>query len=180
MPLSERFFYGRKGLSLSPVSLKDLKMARTKKIATDQSVGIVAETAEQPAQAVSAASGSDVVYIACGLPLGLRFDDVDNGNGGTKTVTFPGVNHALRGKAKGLLLGAGNAVLVSIARSDWECIKRKHGRERVFTAMPPLLWEMKSEKEFKARRDEVAEMRSGVEPITPESVNVEPIKTLEA
>lgn len=86
---------------------------------------------------------------------GLKFDDVDNGNGGAKTVVFPGVNHALRGQAKGVLLGAGNAVLVGVARRDWEDIKRKHGGERAFTAMPPLLWEMRSEKEFKARRDEL-------------------------
>ena len=32
---------------------------------------------------------------------------------------------------------------------------------------------MKSESEFKARRDEIAEMVTGVEPVTPESANVE-------
>ena len=57
-----------------------------------------------------------------------------------------------------------------------EDIKRKHGRERAFTGMPPLLMEMKSEKEFKARRDEIAEMQTGVEPIDPKSVGVEEAK----
>ena len=151
-------------------------MARkTNKIATN-TLGIVADTAEQEVEKASGASGDDVIYIACGMPLGIIFDDVDNGNGGTKTVEFPGVNHALRGKTKGILLGRGNAVLVSVARRDWEDIKRKHGKERAFTAMPPLLWEMKSEKDFRARRDE---MKTGVEPVDPKSVGVEEVKRSE-
>lgn len=159
-------------------------MARTKKTTAAKAVtgnlGIIADTAEQEATQVSGASGDEVVYIACGMPLGIKFDDVSNGYGGTKVVKFPGVNHALKGKKKGVLLGAGNAVLVGIARKDWEDILRKHGRERAFTAMPPLLWEMKSEKDFKARRDEIAEMRTGVEPVKPESVGVEKVKEIEA
>lgn len=154
-------------------------MARkTTKTATN-TLGIVADTSEQEVAKASGASGDDVIYIACGMPLGIIFDDVDNGNGGTKTVEFPGVNHALRGKTKGVLLGRGNAVLVSVARRDWEDIKRKHGKERAFTAMPPLLWEMKSEKDFKARRDEIADMRTGVEPVDPKSVGVEEVKRSE-
>lgn len=149
-------------------------MARTKK--TAESLGIVADTSEKETTKASSASGDEIVYVACGMPLGIKFDDVDNGNGGTKVVKFPGVNHALRGAKKGVLLGAGNAVLVSLARKDWEDIQRKHGKERAFTAMPPLLWEMKNEKEFKARRDEIADMTTGVEPIDPASVGVEEVK----
>ena len=102
-------------------------MARktTTKTATN-TLGIVADTSEQEVEKASGASGDDVIYIACGMPLGIIFDDVDNGNGGTKTVEFPGVNHTLRGKTKGVLLGRGNAVLVSVARKDWEDIKCKH------------------------------------------------------
>ena len=66
-----------------------------------------------------------------------------------------------------------------VARKDWEDIKRKHGKERAFTAMPPLLWEMRSEKDFKARRDEIAEMKTGVEPVDPKSVGVEEVKRSE-
>lgn len=147
-------------------------MARTKKTVETQTAGstIIAETAEQESSRAKGSTGADVVYIACGLPLGIKFDDVDNGNGGYKVVKFPGVNHALRGKAKGILLGAGNAVLVTVARADWEDIKRKHGRERAFTCLPPLLWEMESEKDFKARRDEIADMKTGVEPVDPKNV----------
>lgn len=144
-------------------------MARRKNTQTD-GLAIVADTAEKESTKASGTSGSDMIYIACGMPLGIKFDDVDNGNGGTKVVKFPGVNHALKGKAKGILLGAGNAVLVSVSRADWEDIKRKHGRERAFTSLPPLLWEMKSEKEFKARRDEIADMKTGTDPVDPAKI----------
>ena len=147
-------------------------MAR-KKTTAPKKLQIITDTTEEPVKNVSG-NAEEMIYIACGLPLGIKFDDVANGNGGVKTVTFPGVNHALRGKSKGVLLGPGNAVLVSVAKKDWEDIKRKHGRERAFTRMPPLLMEMKSEKEFKARRDEIAEMRSGVEPVDPLKCGVEP------
>ena len=157
-------------------------MARTKTNTTKstrkpQTVGtqIITDTTEEPAKNVSG-NTEETVYIACGMPLGIKFDDADNGNGGTKTVTFPGVNHALRGKAKGILLGAGIAVFVASAKTDWEDIKRKHGRERAFTRMPPLLMEMKIEKEFKAGREEIAEMRTGVEPVNPEKQGVDPAK----
>ena len=151
------------------------KRTRTRKTAQTQGTQIITDTTEEPARKVAAGEG-ETVYIACGMPLGIKFDDVDNGNGGTKEVSFPGVNHALRGKAKGILLPRGNAVLVAIPKKDWEDIKRKHGRERAFTGMPPLLMEMKSEKEFKSRRDEIAEMQTGVEPIDPKSVGVEEAK----
>lgn len=137
---------------------------------------IITDTAEQEekrAKGSAAASGSDLVYIACGMPLGIKFDDVDNGSGGVKTVSFPGINHALRGKKTGILLGDGNAVLTTISRADWESIKRKHGRERAFTSQPPLLMEMKSKQEFNARRDEVEEMKTGVAPIDPDTVGVQ-------
>ena len=152
-------------------------MTRSKQ--SKATLGIIADTSEKEAEKVSAASGDEVVYVSCGMPLGIKFDDVDNGIGGTKVVKFPGVNHALRGAKKGVLLGAGNAVLVSLSRKDWEDIKRKHGKERAFTALPPLLWEMKNEKDFKARRDEIADMKTGVEPIDPASVGVEEVKRSE-
>lgn len=144
-------------------------MARAKKNQNteDKALKVLESTADEPVKKARGSSGGDMVYIACGMPLGIKFDDVDNGNGGYKTVEFPGINHSLRGKAKaGVLLGSGNAVCVAIARKDWECIKRKHGRERAFTALPPLLMEMKSESEFRARRDEIAEMKTGVDPIS--------------
>ena len=95
-------------------------MAARKK---EKTAEIITETAEeQPVKTASA--GSDMTFVACALPLGITYDDVDNGAGGFKTVTFPGVNHALAGKKPGILLGKANAVLGSIAKKDWEDIKK--------------------------------------------------------
>ena len=106
---------------------------------------------------------------------GITFDDVDNGTGGTKTITLPGINQSLAGKSKGILLGEGNAVLTSMSRADWECIKRNHGKSKLFTSFPPLLMEVKSQQEFRARRDEIGEMRTGLSPVDPKSVpGIEP------
>ena len=145
-------------------------MAARKK---DTTLEIITETAEeQPVKTASA--GSDMTFVACALPLGIIYDDVDNGAGGFKTVTFPGVNHALAGKKTGILLGKGNAVLVSIAKKDWEDIKKKHGRERYFVNVPAQLFEVEGgESEFKSRRDEISEIDNGVNPVDPKSTGTE-------
>lgn len=50
-------------------------------------------------------------------------------------------------------------------------------RERCFTSVPPLLMEVKNEAEFKARKKEdIAEMRTGVDPVKPEDEKVEEAK----
>lgn len=144
--------------------------AKTKQ--TKDELKVITSTAEEKVKTVS--KGNKMVYIACGLQLGVKFDDVDDGHGGFKTITFPGINSSLRGVKKlGILLGSGNAVLTSIGEDDWECIKRKHGKERMFTCMPPLLMEVKSQAEFHDREDEIAEMKTGLEPVNPADVGVE-------
>lgn len=150
-------------------------MAQKKKSQTTQTTPVITDTTEEPVKRARGSSGGETVYIACGLQLGITFDDVDNGTGGTKTITLPGINQGLAGKSKGILLGEGNAVLTSMSREDWECIKRKHGKSKLFTSFPPLLMEVKSQQEFRARRDEIGEMRTGLSPVDPESVpGIEP------
>ena len=105
------------------------------------------------------------------LMNGIKFDDVDNGNGGTKTVEFSGINYALRGKAEGILNSTGNAVLSKVAKADWEDILRKHGRERVFTSVPALLFEVAGgQAELDVREDEVKEIQNGLSPVDPKKV----------
>lgn len=146
-------------------------MASTKK--TAKTATIIADTSKENVKNVSNTSNSKLVYIACGMPLGIKFDDVSNGNGGVKTVILPGINQSLAGQATGVLNASGNAVLVSIDAADWEDIKRKHGKERCFTSIPPLLLEVKSEAEFNARKSEdIAEMQTGVDPVNPEEAGV--------
>lgn len=66
------------------------RTTRTRKTSALGTTGIIADTAEQETKKVSDIAGDEIIYIACGMPLGLKFDDVDNGNGGTKTVVFRG------------------------------------------------------------------------------------------
>ena len=145
-------------------------MAARKK---ENTAEIITETAEeQPVKAASA--GSDMTFVACALPLGISYDDVDHGTGGIKTETFPGINHALAGKKTGILLGKGNAVLVSVAKKAWEDIKKKHGRERYFVNVPAQLFEVPGgESEFKSRKDEISEIDNGVNPVDPKSTGTE-------
>lgn len=150
-------------------------MSRRKTTKAVETAPVVASNIDEAPASVS--ESSDNVIIACHLPLGLIFDDVPNGSGGTKSVEFPGLNAALRGNPRGgILLGAGKAVAVSIPRRDWEAIKAMHGKEPVFTGVrgnPPCLIEMQSIEEFNSRRDEIiSEMRHGLEPIDPASVKV--------
>lgn len=121
----------------------------------------------------------ETVIISCSLPHGLKFDDVPDPKGGYKTIVFPGLNDALKGKPEGILLGAGYAVTKTLARVDWENIKKAHGRERAFNSyngMPPCLFELKNEDEWHARQDEVAQQDHGLNPIDPASVGVEESK----
>ena len=132
---------------------------------------IVGDTLTEKAKAASVSKTSPYTYVACGLMNGIKFDDVDNGNGGTKTVEFSGINYALRGKAEGILNSTGNAVLSKVAKADWEDILRKHGRERVFTSVPALLFEVAGgQGELDARADEVKEIQNGLSPVEPGKV----------
>lgn len=143
-----------------------------RKTSSTNALNVVTSTQEEKKRSSRRSSANNVVYIACALPISLKFDDVDDGHGGFKSVIFPSVNDHLRGKRHGILLDAGNSVLVSIAKEDWECIKRKHGTERIFISQPPKLWEFKSEADYRAAKDETAEMKTGLEPVTPESAGV--------
>ena len=132
---------------------------------------IVGDTVTEKAKAASVSKTSPYTFVACGLMNGIKFDDVDNGNGGTKVIEFDGINHDLRGKAEGILLPTGNAVIKRVLKKDWEDIKRKHGRERVFTAVPALLFEVPGgQAELDARADEVKEIQNGLSPVDPKKV----------
>lgn len=149
---------------------------------TSKTKNKIISTAEIDADAKVAKGGkssNNIIYIASSLALGIKFDDVPNGNGGTKTVVIPGVNHALRG-TNGILLGPGNAVLVPIEKDDWEAIKKMHGREKMFVSVPPLVREFKSESDFKAARDEIRDVVNGCEPIDPnKEQGIQPSKSTE-
>ena len=140
-----------------------------KKVTKPASTDIVGGTLHRGEKTESVSS--DYTFIACGLMNGIKFDDVDNGNGGTKVIEFDGINHDLRGKAEGILLPTGNAVIKRVLKKDWEDIKKKHGRERIFTAVPALLFEVAGgQAELDAREDEVSEIQNGLSPVEPGKV----------
>lgn len=146
----------------------------------------VAETPRQTEQETAGAAaskgrgtdGGEKVYVSCALSNGIKFDDVDNGQGGVETVVIPGHNHRLRGQQGAILDATGHASLFPITRRQWESIKKKHGRERPFTSNPPLLREWGSVADFnsKAAQDEIRASRTGVEPRRPEDLGVEKAK----
>lgn len=149
-----------------------------KSVAKSKSVeelAVISDNANEEQKTVK--EGADTVCIACALPLGLKFDDVPNGKGGTKTIVFPGLNQALRGEKGGVLLGAGHAVAVTLSRADWEAIKARHGREVAFVGVngnPPCLVEMADVNEFNSRKTEViADMKTGLEAADPKEVGVQ-------
>ena len=60
-------------------------MAARKK---ENTAEIITETAEeQPVKTASA--GSDMTFVACALPLGITYDDGDNGAGGSRPLLSP-------------------------------------------------------------------------------------------
>lgn len=133
---------------------------RTKK---EDTAEVIASTTD--VETVEAKSGADVVYISCGLRNGHKFDDVGSNN--NEVVILPGIDDSLRGNKGGILTPDGNAVLISLPRKQWEDILAKHGQERMFkgsSSHAPLVFEVNSKEEFKARQDEIKTSITGIAP----------------
>lgn len=145
-----------------------------KKTKKTEVVAEVIDSTNEPEVEVQDES-SETIAIACSLPFGLKFTDIPNGKGGTKTIILPGVNHALKGKASGILALPGNAVCVTLLKSDWEALVKIHGKEDAFIGRNgriPCIYPVGNRKGFKSARSEIAEMKHGLEPITPKSAEV--------
>lgn len=150
-------------------------MAGRKKINADQveTADIVGSTLEKEPEEVS--EKEETIAIACNLPFGLKFTDVPCGNGATKTVIFPGINSALKGKKSGILALPGNAICVTLLKKDWDAIVKMHGKEIAFigrNGRMPCIYPVGDKKGFKAAASEIAEMKNGLEPIDPKAEGV--------
>ena len=148
-------------------------MARPRKIAqVVETPVVVGDNIQKDVPVVS--TGDDMITIACRLPLGIAFDDVPNGTGGFKTIIFPSVNECA--KHGGVLVDAGKAVAIQIAKKDWENILHNHGREIAFTGRdgyPPCIVPMKDMNEFRSRQTEIiADMAHGLEPLKAEEITI--------
>lgn len=152
------------------------RRGRRKNIEIAETAQVVGSTMEQAPQVEES---GETIAIACSLPFGLRFTDIPNGKGGTKTVVLPGVNQALKGKKSGTLALPGNAICVTLPKADWEALVRIHGKEVAFTGRNgamPCIWPVGDLKGFHAAESEIAEMKHGLEPINPEAVGVKETK----
>ncbi len=150
------------------------KTAQKKTPVADTGVEVLTSTLDEEKK--GAKVEGETIAIACCLPFGLRFDDVPDGKGGTKSLRFPGVNDNLRGERSGVLAMPGNALCVQVAKSDWENLLAVHGKEVVFTGRNggmPCLYPVGDVKGFKAARSEIAEMRTGLEAADPAKLGVE-------
>ena len=97
------------------------------------------------------------------------------GNGATKTVIFPGINSALKGKKSGILALPGNAICVTLLKKDWDAIVKMHGKEIAFigrNGRMPCIYPVGDKKGFKAAASEIAEIKNGLEPIDPKAEGV--------
>ena len=120
-------------------------------------------------------STSEMISIAVSLPYDLRFDDIPQDGGGTKSITLPSINSNLRGSRTPILALAGNALCVNMPKKDWEALLAIHGREPVFTGVNgrmPCVYPVGDKAGFLSAESEIKSMRSGLEPIEPKDVDV--------
>ena len=140
-----------------------------------ESVALKVEDSTFEEKPKEAAVDGDCVRVACRLPFGIKFDDVPNGQGGTKTIILPSVDERLRGAADGILTTDG-AVMVKIPRADWNAILEKHGKEAAFVGVnggQPCIRAFDSDADYKSAKSELKEMRHGLEPADPKKLNVQ-------
>lgn len=126
----------------------------------------------------TALRGADVVTLRVSLRRGYAMDDIPDGKGSTKTVVLPGLDSALKGQRRGILTPDGNALFVQLPRADWEQVKLRHGKERMFNSykgFPPCVAEIESVEaaEAGAYKDDIEATVTGYAPADPEKLGVE-------
>lgn len=114
----------------------------------------------------SESSADDLVSIVCSLQNGIKFTQLNSAPNG---YSIPGVNSNKRGSDGQVLALPGGAILVKVPKLIWEEIKKVYGSMDIFTAIPPFLRELKSDKDFGAKslQDELKEVRTGFEATDP-------------
>lgn len=140
-------------------------MATKKTETVSETAKVVITTIKESKKEVKVSSGNDMIRIVFCGPHSHTFTDVKNGTGGAvKRLTIKGYNDDLRGTNQALY-GDGHATVMSITRADWEDIKRKHGREAMFTCVPPLLFELPEKATLKDFKDEIKSTSAGLAPM---------------
>lgn len=114
----------------------------------------------------AAAPAADTVVVALNRASGIVFTLPDG-----RRVTINGNAHHLRGKEKGIL-PVGAFGLTTIARADWEAIKKIYGKMKLFES--GLIFAAERKADAVDMAEERAELRHGLEPIDPEKTQSKP------
>ncbi len=141
-------------------------MARTKNTATKAKKtakttvdNTVVDSIPVKAASKTATAVSDSVVIALNSAHGIEFDI-----SGNRKVRINGNAEGLRGKDKGHI-PVGAFGLTVVKRADWEEVKKRYHKMRVFRS--GLLVEATSKTEAEEEAEERKDTRNGLEPIDP-------------
>lgn len=139
----------------------------------EETVEVIAKTEREGGASDLSAGASNKVIVACHLMTAVKFDNIPDGNGSTKTIVIPGINDNLRGNtAGGILLGKGNSIAVTLSASDWENMKRLYGNMSLFKSqngLPPCIMEISGKDEFE-NSDKVKAQVAGTEPLEQDKI----------
>ena len=159
------------------VTKRKTTSTRTKKVVKKEETtgSVVGSTLEKPEEKELA--GADVVYPRVSLRSPVRFDDIPDGKGGTKSITLPGLDDELKGQRDGILAPDGNAKFFQLPRQDWEALLAMYGDSRMFHSFngyPACVAEIDSISDAKkgAYRDEIEATKTGFAPADPSGENV--------
>jgi hypothetical protein len=148
----------------------------TAEVKAENTGSVVGSTMDKPEE--KELTGADVIYLRVSLRSPVRFDDIPDGKGGTKSVVLPGLDEDLRGKRDGILAPDGNAIFYQLPRKDWENLLAMYGDSRMFHSykgFPACVAEVGSISDARkgAYDDEISETRTGYAPVDPKAENVE-------
>lgn len=123
----------------------------------------VAINAEQAAaQSVPKATGSTNVIVCYNSPTGIIFD-LPQTRGGIKKVLINGNATHLRGKERAGALPVGAFGMTVIPAEDWEAIKERYGRMRIFKS--GLIFASCDRESAQKETEDRKELRNGFEPV---------------
>lgn len=138
----------------------------------EETLQVIAKTEREGSKSDLSAGASNTVKLACHLMTAVKFDNIPDGNGSTKTIVIPGINDNLRGQTGGILLGQGNSIAVTLSAADWENMKRLYGNMSFFKSyngLPPCIMEISGKDEFE-NSDEVKAQVAGTEPLEQDKI----------
>ena len=138
----------------------------------EETLQVIAKTEREGSKSDLSAGASNTVKLACHLMTAVKFDNIPDGNGSTKTIVIPGLNDNLRVQTGGILLGQGNSIAVTLSAADWENMKRLYGNMSFFKSqngLPPCIMEINSTDEFE-HSDKVKAQVAGTEPLEQDKI----------